>query len=130
MMLLRRERLRAHRSDAAAADFAVINSRKWRCGPRFKCSFVFRAIFVHEKMRVFIVGHRPLLARKSPLPETQMTQARQVAEWALGSFENNAKPRRKRKQFSRDNVGHRQHLRCSRADRPPALATALMTALP
>jgi len=30
-----------------------------------------------------------------------MPQARQVAERAFGSFENNAKPRRKRKRFGR-----------------------------
>jgi hypothetical protein len=36
-----------------------------------------------------------------------MPQARQVAERAFGSFENNAKPRRKRKRFGRGSVGRR-----------------------
>src|SRR6516165_6220114 len=44
--------------DARATSFTVVDARTWSCGPCLKGLFVFRAVFLHQKMRVFVVRHR------------------------------------------------------------------------
>ena len=87
--------LRTHGSNAAAADFAVVDSGKWCRGPVVVGGVVFQAVFEHKKMRVFAVRHRFLqeLGRLMPIAVQRPTRrflnaismARSIAGVRVGS---------------------------------------------